>query len=290
MTVCMYDAVTPGLIPINAQVVAGYIDGRYECYGAMVARFPRAVHISITTATSTAARVIDSETYDADPAQTANWVAAKIRLGARPTVYANLSRWPQVTAALAALRIPLSEVDWWAAHYTGQPHIEPGSIATQFIDTGGYDISSLTANWPNPASNPIPPQEPTMPATKLNKPAVAGWSTLDNKGYFLISADGGVFTLGDATFEGSEGGQAINAAVVGGWPTPTRKGYYLVAADGGLFTFGDAVFQGSKGGSHLNAPIVSGWSSPSGGGYFLLGADGGIFTYGDAVFEGSEAG
>jgi hypothetical protein len=41
-------------------------------------------------------------------------------------------------------------------------------------------------------------------------------STPDGKGYWLVGADGGVFTFGDAQFYGSMGGKHLNRPVVGG--------------------------------------------------------------------------
>ncbi|HUY87038.1 MAG TPA: Ig-like domain repeat protein, partial [Acidimicrobiales bacterium] len=68
--------------------------------------------------------------------------------------------------------------------------------------------------------------------------------TSDNAGYWLVGADGGVFTFGDALFYGScpgsgSGCRDVNAPVVGIVATPDGKGYWLVGADGGVFTFGD---------------------------------------------------
>ncbi len=110
------------------------------------------------------------------------------------------------------------------------------------------------------------------------------------QGYWLVGADGGIFTFGDAGYYGSEGGQHLNRPIVGMAATPDNKGYWLVGADGGIFTFGDAGYYGSEGGQHLNQPIVGMAPTPDGNGYWLVGADGGIFTFGDAAFYGSEGG
>jgi hypothetical protein len=40
-------------------------------------------------------------------------------------------------------------------------------------------------------------------------------ATPDGKGYWLAGRDGGVFSFGSAPFEGSLGGQHMNAPVVG---------------------------------------------------------------------------
>ena len=115
-------------------------------------------------------------------------------------------------------------------------------------------------------------------------------STATGHGYWLVAADGGVFSFGDATFYGSMGGQHLNSPVVGMAATPDGVGYWLVAADGGIFAFGNAQFYGSMGGHPLNAPIVSMAANSGGGGYWLVGADGGIFAFGNAQFYGSMGG
>jgi peptidoglycan/xylan/chitin deacetylase (PgdA/CDA1 family) len=104
---------------------------------------------------------------------------------------------------------------------------------------------------------------------------------------WLLAADGGVFTLAGAPFEGSLADARLNAPVVSLSVTPSGRGYWIVASDGGIFTFGDAHFYGSTGSLRLNQPIVGMAPTPSGRGYWLVAADGGIFTFGDARFYGS---
>jgi len=116
----------------------------------------------------------------------------------------------------------------------------------------------------------------------LDKPAPAA-----GRGYWVASADGGVFALGDAPFLGSAGAAHLTAAVVGLAAAPSGAGYWLVARDGGVFSFGDATYRGSMGGGHLNAPIVGMAPTPTGNGYWLAAADGGVFAFGDARFLGS---
>ena len=55
---------------------------------------------------------------------------------------------PAVQAACHGL-----EYDLWIAHYTGKPHLEPGSCATQWADPdngsgGNYDVSLCQPWWP----------------------------------------------------------------------------------------------------------------------------------------------
>jgi len=91
-------------------------------------------------------------------------------------------------------------------------------------------------------------------------------------GYWLVAADGGVFSY-DAPFFGSTGGTHLNRPVVGIMPTSDGSGYRLVAADGGVFSFG-APFLGSAGSLRLNQPVVAGLEDNSYDGYWLLAADG----------------
>ena len=116
---------------------------------------------------------------------------------------------------------------------------------------------------------------------------IVGGAADPNGGYWLVAADGGVFTFGNAPFWGSTGGMALNQPVVGMAPTPDGGGYWLVAADGGVFTYGDAQFWGSTGSIRLNKPIVGMAATRDGRGYWLVASDGGIFSFGDARFMGS---
>ena len=105
--------------------------------------------------------------------------------------------------------------------------------------------------------------------------------------YWLVAADGGVFSFGGMPYRGSAGSQHLTKPIVGMAAKATATGYWLVASDGGIFSYGDAGFFGSTGAIHLNKAIVGMAPTPSGLGYWLVASDGGIFTYGDAAFYGS---
>jgi hypothetical protein len=125
--------------------------------------------------------------------------------------------------------------------------------------------------------------------TPLNKPIVAIAPTGDDGGYWLVGADGGIFSFGDAGFFGSTGGIRLNKPIVGMTADGSRgaHGYWFVASDGGIFSYGSAQFYGSTGAMRLNKPIVGMAATVDGGGYWLVASDGGIFSYGDAHFYGS---
>jgi hypothetical protein len=143
--------------------------------------------------------------------------------------------------------------------------------------------------------------QPGVSNLHLAAPIVGISGSLDQIGYWLVGADGGVFAFGiDHDYLGSMAGHRLNAPVVGIVANPAAslvtnpytvpEGYWLFAADGGVFAFGNTPFYGSMAGRPLNAPIVAMAPTPDGGGYWLVGADGGVFAFGDAQFYGSRAG
>ncbi len=114
-------------------------------------------------------------------------------------------------------------------------------------------------------------------------------ATPTRHGYWLAASDGGVFSYGDAHFEGSAGALRLARPVVAIASSTRAWGYWLAAADGGVFSYGSAHFHGSAAPYHPFAPIVGIAGTPSGHGYWLAAADGGVFSFGDAVFHGSAA-
>jgi hypothetical protein len=160
---------------------------------------------------------------------------------------------------------------------------EAGQAAHPHVYAGGGVIPFGDAQSVN-----RPPDAPL--GSVIVAMAVDPASTAARQGYWLASADGGVFTEGQAPFYGSLGALQLTGPIVGMAATPDGKGYWLVAMDGGIFAFGDAGFYGSMGGSPLNQPVVGMASTPDGKGYWLVASDGGIFSFGDARFMGSMGG
>jgi hypothetical protein len=74
----------------------------------------------------------------------------------------------------------------------------------------------------------------------LNEPVVGMAATPDGGGYWLVAADGGIFTFGDATYEGSGATTGVSAPVSGVVATTSGKGYWLLVEDGNVLNFGDA--------------------------------------------------
>ena len=124
----------------------------------------------------------------------------------------------------------------------------------------------------------------------LNAPIVGMVPSADGNGYFMVGADGGVFTFGDAKFEGScpaIGGCAGGAAVAV-MPDSTGNGYWVVTAGGYVTPFGDATSPGEPG--RLSEPVVSAVRSYDGNGYYLLYPNGVVYNFGDALNYGSANG
>ena len=141
--------------------------------------------------------------------------------------------------------------------------------------------------WPRPTAASSPSASRSTGAwagTPWTANIVGMAATPDGGGYWLVAADGGIFTFGDAGFYGSTGGHppepahrghgrhARRQAATGWWP-PT----------GASSASATPAFYGSTGALHLNQPIVGMAATPDGGGYWLVAADGGIFSFGDAA-------
>jgi len=127
----------------------------------------------------------------------------------------------------------------------------------------------------------------TDPAT--SSAATVGMAVTPNGGgYWEVTANGQVFSYGDATNYGGVSNLSLNAPIVGMAADPMTGGYWLVAADGGVFAF-NAPFYGSMGGMPLNRPVVGMAADPMTGGYWLVAADGGVFAF-NAPFYGSMGG
>jgi len=135
MTITMYDSVDVSQIPVTAEAVAGYTTGLYPTFPVLAQRFPHAHLLSIAVDSGEDADCLDVETGDGTPADAPAWYRRQIKLGKKlPCFYANSSTMPSVVAALTKSGIPRSQYRVWTAHYTGVPHIEPGSDATQWYD------------------------------------------------------------------------------------------------------------------------------------------------------------
>jgi hypothetical protein len=152
-----------------------------------------------------------------------------------------------------------------------------------FGDTQFY--GSIPGLGLHPAGSGLP--------NSLNAPIVGVVPSYDNKGYFMVASDGGVFTFGDARFEGScPGIGGCSGTAVAVIPALGGYGYWLVTSTGSVYAFGYAANYGAPG--PQSSPITSAapFLSPAAngttqGGYWILDANGQVFPYGTAGHEGS---
>ncbi|MDG2114284.1 MAG: fibronectin type III domain-containing protein [Actinomycetota bacterium] len=100
-----------------------------------------------------------------------------------------------------------------------------------------------------------------IPATTwLNEPIVAIVATPANDGYWLVAADGGTFSFGNAPYRGSVPavlavGASLNRPING--MVAYGNGYLMTSTDGGVFTFSDLEFYGSPGNTPPDTDITS---------------------------------
>ena len=136
-----------------------------------------------------------------------------------------------------------SQGNMWVANYTGA--------------NGNGSVAEFTHGQLSASGSPTPTTLIAADSTGGNLSGPAGVViTPPPPGYWMVAADGGIFSFGDANFYGSTGAMTLNKPIVGMAPAPYGEGYWLVASDGGIFSFGDAKFYGSMGGTVLNKPIV----------------------------------
>jgi hypothetical protein len=82
-------------------------------------------------------------------------------------------------------------------------------------------------------------------ARPLAAPVVGMAAAPGGGGYWLVGADGGVFSFGDAPYLGSLPASGVSARAVALLPTADGQGYLIVTATGQAYPFGDAVALGS---------------------------------------------
>ncbi|MCU1687681.1 MAG: hypothetical protein JWQ81_8420 [Amycolatopsis sp.] len=143
----MFDGVTASNLPADAQMVAGYLNGKYAWSAGDWARFPHAVKIGISVRSNLyVGQVLDVEDGDATATGAVDWVRHRRAAGADPTVYCNASTWPSVRSAFRNAGV--AEPHYWIAKYDRNPALMSGAVAKQHTNTKGWDQSSVADYWP----------------------------------------------------------------------------------------------------------------------------------------------
>lgn len=158
----MYDGISvlaPGIAAAfpEVEMIARYLNGGYAWGEAQIGLFPAAEHVTISvTAAANEGDVLDVESGDATPDQTAGWIAMRKASGLyRPTIYCSRSVIPAVRIGTGPFILG-KDYDIWVADYTGTAHqvTAPGlpaavCAATQWQSTPRWDISTVyNPLWP----------------------------------------------------------------------------------------------------------------------------------------------
>jgi hypothetical protein len=158
----MYDSTNAKDIPIDAQMVAGYVDGRYRWSDADWARFPNAVKVRIACFSQTDdGQVLDIESGCSEPEDAPGWARRRRAVGVDPTVYVNRSNLKAVRFPFDQIGEPMPHI--WLASYDGVAEIPEGMVAKQYANEplagGHFDLSVVADFWPGidaPQGNDTP--------------------------------------------------------------------------------------------------------------------------------------
>jgi hypothetical protein len=145
--ITMYDAVSYGNIPHSAEAVAGYIDGAYANFDALVKTFPNAKHLSIATGAGYTAQFLDVESGDAVIADTPGWLDRMLASGIyRPGIYANKAYWEE--GGMGRLLDHYGDkIRRWQADWTFGEHVPDGYDACQWSGGQTLDISATLEDF-----------------------------------------------------------------------------------------------------------------------------------------------
>lgn len=122
-------------------------------------------------------------------------------------------------------------------------------------------------------------------STQLKSPIVGLEPTPSFQGYWLVAADGAIFTFGDAVSYGDVANFQLQAPVVG--MERSLAGYWIVTANGQVYPFGSAELKGDVRYVQLAGPVTSiAGTGASNSGYCLTTADGAVYAFGTLSFLG----
>ncbi len=202
----------------KAAMVAGYLNGQFAWSQAEWALFPNAHHVTISiTAGANVGDVLDVESGDATPDQTAGWIAMRKAAGLyRPTIYCSLDVIPAVRVGTGRYILD-KDYDIWVANFTGVPHQVPGCAATQYESTANYDVSAVyDTAWPHrKAPAPTPPPGPA-PVPAPSGLSVTLYGQIVDVGWGPVAgAKSYIFQLFHHNAQGVYGDAVANETVTG---------------------------------------------------------------------------
>jgi hypothetical protein len=178
-SITMYDSVNINALPKGAAAYAGYVNGIYNTWDALVSKFESsgAQLLSIDVfGNGPVAHCLDVESGDATNADIPAWVNKVKAEGVKvPVIYTSASNTQAViNVCMETLKLTRQEFLVWSAHYTGTAHIcapaicgYPAADATQWSDDtpNGCDASEVASYFfpwtlgttaPAPAAKALP--------------------------------------------------------------------------------------------------------------------------------------
>jgi hypothetical protein len=158
LTFTCYDSIDADNLPDGGDAYLAYVDGIYENWNAVKARFPKAYLIGVAVFPAGKALMADDEPGDFTNAQVAAWFPDDAKTYARPILYTDASNMDALVAEMQATGDNRSAYRCFSAHYgwSGGAHIcGPGSCnacqtqcdATQWASNDFYDTSQLSDNF-----------------------------------------------------------------------------------------------------------------------------------------------
>ncbi len=153
-----YDSTTPGSIPADAPIVAGYVCLPFGLWvSADWARFPNALKLRICRCGLHDADILDIEPGLANPGDAPGWIDAHFKPERipRPLLYCNRSQWQPVRDAIGG-----RAADYWISTLDGTKDVlNQGAAVVQYFEdrTANLDYSETRPDWPPTGSAQVFP-------------------------------------------------------------------------------------------------------------------------------------
>jgi hypothetical protein len=228
-------------LPPGFDAYAGYtnVSGIGRTYPAVVAKYPNAHHLSITTDGAAALCA------DVESGAMSDWRGYPVGYCAVSNVNSLVARYGRPTKLWTAHYDPR-----FGSHICGPKTCNYGgnlvtaADGTQWTDHGSadWDESILLDDFFILQPQPTP----------TGGPDVLIASTPSGKGYYIVKPDGAVEAFGDAQYHGGVnnagpgGSSALPAgATITGVSVCPTGGYWLIASDGNVYAFGGAPYYGN---------------------------------------------
>jgi hypothetical protein len=169
--------------------------------------------------------------------------------------------------------------------------------ATNAAGTGAASAKSAAVTPKAPTSSSSTSTTTTSTTTRTTSttttmaPPVNVVAANARSGYWMVSADGRVYSFGDALHHGEPRTQLGNATAADLEPTNSGNGYWVLDDTGRVFPYGDARWFGNANPTRLVAGerATSLSRTLSGNGYWVFTNRGRVLTFGDAVSYGDVA-